>query len=107
VNEIPRARLTVVAGTPRAPHIASLLFANLPAEPLLHALEARGVYASAGSACSTRSHGPSHVLEAIGVRDQDAVLRFSLSRLTTAEDVEKAASALRQAVDEIAAAVKS
>jgi cysteine desulfurase len=105
LKSIPRARPTVPAGTPRAPHITSLLFANLPAEPLLHALEAHGVYASAGSACSTRSHGPSHVLEAIGVRDQDAVLRFSLSRLTTLQDVEKAAAALRQAVDEIAAVV--
>ncbi len=104
-SEIPRARPTVAAGTPRAPHIASLLFANLPAEPLLHALEAQGVYASAGSACSTRAHGPSHVLEAIGVSDRDAVLRFSLSRLTTAEDVEKASAALRQAVEEIAAVV--
>ena len=46
-----------------------------------------------------------NVLEAIGVRDADAVLRFSLSRLTTAEDVEKAMAALRQAVDEIAAVV--
>jgi cysteine desulfurase len=102
---IPRARTTIPVGTPRAPHIASLLIAGLPAEPLLHALEAQGVYASAGSACSTRSHGPSHVLQAIGVRDQDAVLRFSLSRLTTPEDIEKAAASLHQAVDEIAAVV--
>jgi cysteine desulfurase len=72
---------------------------------LLLALEAQGIYASAGSACSTRSHGPSHVLEAIGVREQDAVLRFSLSRLTTPDDITAAAAALRQAVNEIAAVV--
>lgn len=104
-GSVSRARPTVPAGTPRAPHIASLLIAGLPAEPLLHALEAQGVYASAGSACSTRSHGPSHVLESIGVRDQDAVLRFSLSRLTTPDDIAAAAAALRQAVNEIAAVV--
>jgi cysteine desulfurase len=106
VQAIPRSRTTVPAATPRAPHIASLLLPGLPAEPLLHALEAQGVYASAGAACSTRTRGPSHVLAAIGVRVQDAVLRFSLSRLTTEADVEAAARALREAVDEIASVVE-
>ena len=106
VEAIPQATTTVPASTPRAPHIASIRLPVLPAEPLLHALEARGVYASAGAACSTRSHGPSHVLAAIGVREQDAVLRFSLSRLTTESDVTLAARALREAVDEIADVVK-
>jgi len=104
--EIPQATTTVPAATPRAPHIASIRLPGLPAEPLLHALEARGVYASAGAACSTRSHGPSHVLAAIGVRAQDSVLRFSLSRLSTASEVESAARALRESVDEIADVVK-
>jgi cysteine desulfurase len=106
MEAIPEARTTVPATTPRAPHIASLLLPGLPAEPLLHALEARGVYASAGAACSTRAHGPSHVLAAIGISERDAVLRFSLSRLTTESDVKVAALALREAVDEIASVVK-
>ena len=106
VEAIPQATTTVPAATPRAPHIASLRLSGLPAEPLLHALEARGVYASAGAACATRAHGPSHVLAAIGVRDEDAVLRFSLSRLSTASDVDTAAHALREAVDEIASVVR-
>jgi cysteine desulfurase len=106
VETIPQARTTVPATTPRAPHIASLLLPGLPAEPLLHALEARGVYASAGAACSTRARGPSHVLAAIGIGDEDAVLRFSLSRLTTESDIKVAALALREAVDEIASVVK-
>ena len=106
METIPGAIATVAVTTPRAPHIASLLLPGLPAEPLLHALEARGVYASAGAACSTRARGPSHVLAAIGVSVEDAVLRFSLSRLTTASDVEVAAHALREAVDEIASVVE-
>ena len=69
-----------MTGAPRAPHIASLAFPGLPAEPLLHALEARGVFASAGSACASRTAGPSPTLKAIGVDDRTAVLRFSLSR---------------------------
>ena len=82
---VPGARPTVT-GAPRAPHIASLAFPGLPAEPLLHALEARGVLASAGSACASRTAGPSPTLKAIGVDDRTAVLRFSFSRLTTAAD---------------------
>jgi cysteine desulfurase len=106
MEAIPQVRNTVPLITPRAPHIASLLLPCLPAEPLLHALEARGVYASAGAACSTRARGPSHVLAAIGISDEDAVLRFSLSRLTTESDIKVAALALREAVDEIASVVK-
>jgi cysteine desulfurase len=95
---VPRARETV-SGVPRVAHIASLAFARVPAEPLLHALEARGVYVSAGAACASRGHGPSHVLKAIGVRDDSGVLRFSLAPHTTLEDIELAAAVL---VEEIA-----
>jgi cysteine desulfurase len=101
---LPQARPSVPPGTPRAPHIASVLLPKLPAEPILHALEARGVYASAGSACASRGHGPSHVLAAIGVGD-DAVLRFSLSRLNTEEDVQAAVIALTAAVAEVESVV--
>jgi cysteine desulfurase len=97
---IPEARPTVTGG-PRAPHIASVLLPDLPAEPILHALEARGVIASAGSACASRTRGPSHVLAAVGVGERAAVLRFSLSRFTTADEVAGAAAALREAVEEI------
>ncbi|HLK90079.1 MAG TPA: aminotransferase class V-fold PLP-dependent enzyme [Polyangia bacterium] len=93
-----------VAGAPRAPHIASLAFPDLPAEPLLHALEARGVLASAGSACASKTAGPSPSLKAIGVDDRTAVLRFSLSRETTAADVDGAAAALAEAAREVALA---
>ena len=93
-----------VTGAPRAPHIASLAFPGLPAEPLLHALEARGVLASAGSACASKTAGPSPTLKAIGLDDRTGVLRFSLSRETTPADVDGAAAALADAVRELAAA---
>jgi cysteine desulfurase len=104
---LPEARPTVPAGTPRAPHIASVSLPELPAEPILHALEARGVQASAGSACATRTRGPSHVLEAIGVREDAAVLRFSLARTTTEPEVVQAAAALAEAVAEVAAVART
>jgi cysteine desulfurase len=92
----PAVRPTV-AGVARAPHIASLAFPGLPAEPLLHALEARGVLASAGSACASRTAGPSPTLKAIGVDDRTAVLRFSFSRHTTDADADAAIAALVEA----------
>jgi cysteine desulfurase len=98
---VPGARATVT-GAPRAPHIASLAFPGFPAEPLLHALEARDVYASAGSACASRTRGPSAVLKAIGVDDHTAVLRFSLCRTTSADDIDAAVDALRGALEELA-----
>jgi cysteine desulfurase len=97
---LPGARATVT-GAARAPHIASLAFPGLPAEPLLHALEARGVFASAGSACASKTAGPSPSLKAIGVDDRTGVLRFSLSRHTTDADVDGAVRALAEAVTEI------
>jgi cysteine desulfurase len=97
---VPGARPTV-ADAPRAPHIASLAFPGFPAEPLLHALEARGVYASAGSACASRTRGPSPVLKAIGIDDRTAVLRFSLARTTAPGDVDAAVDALRGALEEL------
>ena len=97
---VPGARPTVT-GAPRAPHIASLAFPGLPAEPLLHALEARGVLASAGSACASRTAGPSPTLKAIGVDDRTAVLRFSFSRHTTDADADAAVTALVEAAREL------
>lgn len=99
-----RAARRTVTDVARVPHIASLAFPDLPAEPLLHALEARDVFASAGSACASRTAGPSAALQAIGLDDKTGVLRFSLSRETTAAEIEAAARALAGAVAEIAAA---
>lgn len=84
-----------------APHIVSLGFPGVAAEPLLHALEARGVYVSAGSACAARDKKPSHVLRAVGVPDDVGVLRFSFSRHTTAAEIDQALAALAQALTEL------
>ena len=105
IARIPGAHPTVW-GAPRAPHITSLAFPDLPAEPLLHALEARGVFVSAGAACASRSRGPSHVLKAVGVDERTAVLRFSLSRATTDAEIDGAVVALIEAVAEIAPMAK-
>lgn len=83
---------------PRSPHILSLAFAGIPAEPLLHVLESRGVLVSAGSACSERNRKPSPVLTAIGVGQDRGTMRFSFGRDTTRDEVERAAQILSDAV---------
>jgi cysteine desulfurase len=103
---IPAAQPVVPVSTERAPHISGILLPGLPAEPVLHALEARSIFASEGAACSSRAREQSRVLRALGVPASTGSLRFSLSRLTTPDDVARAASALAASVAEIARAVR-
>jgi cysteine desulfurase len=103
---VPAARATT-PGAPRSPHICSLRLPGLPAEPLLHALEARGVIASAGSACAARAKGQSHVLKALGVPETDAVLRFSLGLTTDDAELARAAEALAGAVADVGGVAKN
>lgn len=98
---LPQVRPAIPRGTPRVPHISSILLPNLPAEPVLHALEARAVLASEGAACSTKTREQSRVLRALGVPPSTGGLRFSLSRLTTGEEIEQAASALVAAIADV------
>ena len=73
-----------------APHIVSASIAGVRSEVLLHALEEKGVYVSAGSACSSHKHTVSATLEAMGIerRLMDATLRFSFSVFTTKEELD-------------------
>lgn len=85
-------------GARSAPHIVSIGFQGVPAEPLLHVLESRGVLVSAGSACSSRTRNPSPVLQAIGTSPEVGTLRFSFGRDTTADEIDRAARILIEAV---------
>jgi cysteine desulfurase len=82
----------------RAPHVVSVAFRGIPAEPLLHTLESRGVLVSAGSACSERDRRPSHVLQAIDLGADWGTVRMSFGRETGAADIEQAAAVLTDAV---------
>ncbi|MBR4165755.1 MAG: cysteine desulfurase [Lachnospiraceae bacterium] len=79
-----------------APHIVSATFPGVRSEVLLHALEDKGVYASAGSACSSHKKAVSPTLHAIGLSDElaSSTLRFSLSSYTQREELEAAAAAV-------------
>ena len=81
-----------------APHIVNLSFPGVRGEVMLHALEAEGVYASTGSACSSKKRKVSAVLTAMGIGADRAewALRFSLSPHTTDAEIDLAAEALRK-----------
>jgi len=72
-------------------------------EALLLALDALGVCASAGSACTAGSNEPSHVLLAMGFPPQRArgALRLTVGRPTTEADVEYAIDAVGRAIGEL------
>lgn len=89
------------AGAPRAPHILHLGIPRLDGDLLVPALDLEGVAASRGSACSSGSSRPSHVVEALyGEEYARAVppLRLSLGWSTTASEVEEAAGRIASVV---------
>ena len=83
-----------------APHIVSVSFRGVRSEVLLHALEERGIYVSAGSACSSNHPAVSGTLKSIGVEKDllDSTLRFSFSIFTTADEIRYAADTLKELV---------
>ncbi|HEY7111738.1 MAG TPA: cysteine desulfurase family protein [Thermoanaerobaculia bacterium] len=90
----PGAR--VVGGAiPRLPNTAAILFPGVSGEALAIRLDLAGVAVSVGSACSSGTTAPSPALLSLGLSRAEArsVVRFSLSRFTTAAEVEAAARA--------------
>jgi cysteine desulfurase len=96
------ARLTG-SRTERLPNHASFVISGVEAEGVLIGLDMAGIAASSGSACTSASQRPSHVLEAIGVPAQEAVggLRLSLGRSNTLEHIEYVLTKLPQIVEQI------
>jgi cysteine desulfurase len=84
------------AGSPRAPHISNVSIPGTDSEAMLMHLDLAGIACSSGSACSTGSVEPSHVLIAMGVPWDQAVaaLRFSFGSGNTMEDVAYVTSTL-------------
>lgn len=81
-----------------APHIASLSFRGVRSEVLLHALEEKGIYVSAGSACSSNHPAISGVLKAIGLEKEllESTLRFSFCEQNTVEEAEYTVQMLKE-----------
>ncbi len=86
-----------------APHIISLSVKDVRAEVMLHALEARGIYVSSGSACATNKPAISATLKAIGLDKSllDSTIRISMSVYTTKEEMEYAIDSIEEETKEL------
>ena len=96
---------TVVNGAldPRVPNTTNISFERVEAESLLIALDLEGIAVSTGSACSSGTLEPSHVLKAMGLpahRTQNS-LRFSLGMFSTEAEVDRVVEALPRLVEKI------
>jgi cysteine desulfurase len=96
---------TVVNGAPdaRVPNTTNIGFDRIEAESLLIALDLEGIAVSTGSACSSGTLEPSHVLRAMGLpahRTQNS-LRFSLGLFSTEEEVDRVIEVLPRLVEKL------
>ena len=90
-------------GARRLPGTSSITFKYLEGESMLLNLSLRGIAVSSGSACSSDSLQPSHVLLAMGVPAEYAhgTLRFSLSKYTTKEEIDYTIEALVEIIGKL------
>ena len=81
-----------------APHILNASFIGIRSEVLLHTLEERGIYVSAGSACSTHKRAGSPTLTAIGCnkKEMESAVRFSFSEENTIEQIDYTLAVLNE-----------
>ena len=102
LKEIPYTRLNGHP-TKRLPNNANFSFQFVEGESLLIMLDMKGICASSGSACTSGSLDPSHVLLAIGLPHEIAhgSLRLTLSEETTKEDIDYVVDALKEIVDRL------
>ena len=97
------------ARSPRVPNTTNISFDRIEAESLLIALDLAGVAVSTGSACSSGTLEPSHVLKAMGFpphRTQNSI-RFSLGAANTEADVQRVIDVLPGVVDKLRSLTRS
>lgn len=103
VSQIDNVKVNGCMGNESAAHIVSLSISGIRSEVLLHALEDKGIYVSAGSACSSNKPQPSATLKAIGVEKDllHSTIRFSFSVFTTEEEIQYTIQTLREIIPEL------
>lgn len=100
ITRIPGITVNGRRGRDSAPHIISVSVEGVRAEVLLHALEDKRIYVSAGSACSSNKPSVSHTLKSIGLKEAllDSTIRFSFCVNTTREEVDYAMETMGELV---------
>ena len=87
----------------RLPNTTNIAFGGIESEGALMLLDERGICCSAGSACTSGSVHPSHVLKAMGFSNHRArsSLRFSFGRFNTEQEVDIASAAVPEVIDKL------
>jgi cysteine desulfurase len=87
-------------GAPRVPNTTNLFFDHIEGEAMVIALDLKGLAVSTGAACSSGAIEPSHVLTAMGLRNDRAraSIRFSLGKQNTAEEIDFALALVPETV---------
>lgn len=100
ISDIPEVYVNGKTDEDSAPHIVSVSVAGVRSEVLLHALEEKGIYVSAGSACASNKPQTSATLLAIGVKKYllDSTIRFSFSVFTNEEEISYTVKALHELI---------
>ncbi len=95
--------ITINGDPDGSPYVMSVSVRGLRGEVLLHSLEARGVYVSTGSACSTHKKEKQSVLKAIGLpaEDMEGTIRISFSMLTTEDEVHEAGDIILEEITKL------
>lgn len=90
LEQMENVRVNGLTGRDSAPHVVSVSVRGVRSEVLLHALEDRGIYVSAGSACASNHPQTSETLKAIGLEKDllNSTIRFSFSDFTTKEEID-------------------
>ncbi|NLF80859.1 MAG: cysteine desulfurase [Clostridia bacterium] len=100
---LPQLLLNGPADEHAVSHILNISLPGVRSEVLLHSLEMKGLYVSAGSACTSRSTRGSRILQAMGLPKErvDAAIRCSFSRYNTPEEAVQAAGLIVETVNEL------
>ena len=83
--------------------VLNVSFLGVKAEILLHAFEAKGLYVSTGSACSSHKPQPSHVLSAMGLskKEIEGAVRFSFDETLSKEEIDEAVKIIKTETENI------
>ena len=102
LRTIPSSWINGVQG-PRLPHISNIAFEEVEGEQVMLSLDAEGIAVGTGSACSSGSLDPSHVLLAMGQSHEQAhaAIRISLSPATSEEDIQSLCNKLPGIIDRL------
>lgn len=102
LSEIPMTRLNG-SRQERLPGNINVSFAGIDSATLIAMLEAKDIYVSGGSACSSSDPSPSHVLKAIGLSDEMALsaVRITIGHENTPEEIEETFRQIKNCVHEL------